>query len=67
MANDSGTSIKIVSSDKLSPQQKIEASAPVNYFLSSVENIPETWDQSLTLKFNELLHPSLGVLEKSVG
>ena len=63
---DVGSSTKIVVNEKLNPLQKIEASAPVCYFLSSIENVPETWDQSLTLRFSDLLHPSLGVLQESV-
>lgn len=51
---------------EINPQQKLEASAPVHYFLSSITNEPETWDQLLTLRFADLFHPSLGVLQQSV-
>jgi tyrosyl-DNA phosphodiesterase-1 len=66
MTDDVGSSTKMVVNEKLNPLQKIESSAPVCYFLSSIENVPETWDQSLTLTFSDLLHPSLGVLQESV-
>ncbi|XP_057366937.1 probable tyrosyl-DNA phosphodiesterase [Daphnia carinata] len=51
---------------ELNPQQKVEASAPIHYFLSAVANEPETWDQPLTLRFTDLFHPSLGVLQQSM-
>ncbi|KAI9557608.1 hypothetical protein GHT06_017436 [Daphnia sinensis] len=51
---------------ELNPQQKVEASAPVHYFLCAVANEPETWDQPLTLRFADLFHPSLGLLQQSM-
>ncbi|KZS04356.1 putative Tyrosyl-DNA phosphodiesterase [Daphnia magna] len=51
---------------ELNPQQKVEASAPLHYFLSAVANEPETWNQPLTLRFADLFHPSLGLLQQSM-
>lgn len=50
----------------MSVAEKIDASSPLRYFLSSVSMIPETHKQPLTLSFSDLLHPSLGILEESV-
>lgn len=55
-----------IDSSEITIAEKVDASAPFRYFLSAVSMIPETWAQPLTLKFTDLLHPSLGLLQESV-
>lgn len=46
--------------------EKVEASAPMHFFLSSIELTPKTLEHPLTLQFSDLLHPSLGILQESL-
>lgn len=46
--------------------EKIEASNPMRFFLSTVTSVPQTKDDSLSLSFADLFDPSLGNLKESV-
>lgn len=45
---------------------KLAASRPYNYFLTSITSSPPTHNEPLSITFQEILDPSLGELESSV-
>ncbi|KAH0535792.1 probable tyrosyl-DNA phosphodiesterase [Cotesia glomerata] len=45
---------------------KYALSAPYHVFLACVQKVPETWSQSFSVTFPELLDISLGVIEESL-
>lgn len=49
-----------------STQSKINAAAPMYFFLSIVTNVPATTTEPLSLSFADLLDPSLGIMKESL-
>ena len=45
---------------------KIKAAGPLHYFLSTIESVPATKSEPLSLTFADLLDPSLGILKESI-
>ncbi len=47
-------------------QRKLEEAAPVSFFLTKVEDSPETHSASDSLYFADLIHPSIGKIKRSL-